>query len=79
MTDQAANRSLIASLIFRMAKCGRNASALAATGLLRPCTAVDRASLGNTPGSGAMPQYRTIIAQTKMQSIQAKKTIIVVA
>ncbi|AJG24167.1 hypothetical protein RR42_s2585 [Cupriavidus basilensis] len=40
---------------------------------------MDRASLGNTPGSGAMPQYRTIIAQTKMQSIQAKKTIIVVA
>ncbi|NUA29717.1 hypothetical protein [Cupriavidus basilensis] len=79
MPDQAANRSLIASLIFRMAKCARNACALSATGLLRPCTALERASLGNTPGSGAILQYRTIIAQTKMRSLQTQKTIIVVA
>ncbi|MGO4154135.1 hypothetical protein [Cupriavidus sp. YAF13] len=50
-----------------------------AMGLLRPCTAVERASPGNTPGSGAIRQYRTIIAQTKMRSFQSQKTIIVIA
>ncbi|MES2007419.1 MAG: hypothetical protein V4468_00805 [Pseudomonadota bacterium] len=70
---------MIASLIFRMAKCAVNACAFTDTGAWRPCTAVERAGLENTPGSGAILQYRTIIAQTKMRSFQAQKTIIVVA